>query len=629
MTLPSEDQLSRSGVSTDHEWVAVLRTAERLPGARLDPGDTNRHRLQVLVRGASGAPAVAEGGGCTLLLDGTLHNRDDLKAVVGGSGAAEARDAELLLAAYLRRGVEAIRRLRGMFALAIWNSEDETLLCARDPIGVYPLFYTRVRDGSLGLSTDARSLLRHLDVEATINRLVLAGHVCELWPTMEETLHSAVSRVLPGHLLRIRRDSLSSERYWDPEVVSFDDNWQTEEVDRRFAFLVRRAVRRCLDQGPAAVLLSGGIDSAVVAASAVDVSREHDFDAPIALSVIAPPPAREEDTQKALASALKMPQLTYPADYEGILLDSLRLNRVTAVPSVSVFRASFEALIQAAGRQGCRVVFSGDGGDEWFEPANVVAADRLIALDVRALYGLWKTWSGYFPTTARTTLKAAVWSWGARPLVKALAVRSLRRLRPDALTAHRTRRLLTTLPNWLLPDPALRRDFLDQVMEAEPDLPLRNLERCEKRRMLTLANIILDVEDSFAMRHWRGIHLVRPLLDADLVEFLYHAPARVLHRGNRTKALARDFLARRIPEVTGAWSTSMYADIPLQRAMGRELKQVWRPFDGLTFLGEFGIVAPSDFRAALDDLHESTPLRQLEWMWAVISAEVWLREAST
>jgi len=204
----------------DSRWVASL--AEALPTDR--PGYS---RWQVAGQGRSRSlylsgqsdsrlPICAQRLGIALVLDGSLYNRRELQDQLGNALVSEdGNDAELILAGYQRWGEDILKRLRGAFALLIWDCEREVLLCLRDPLGTYPLFYADGR-GELLISTSVDLLIRQPHVSAEVNRAALMDHLVDRYPRLEETCYQAVSRVPPGHVLRVTGEGRRSNRYWDP-----------------------------------------------------------------------------------------------------------------------------------------------------------------------------------------------------------------------------------------------------------------------------------------------------------------------------------------------------------------------------------------------------------------------------
>src|SRR5882672_209345 len=201
-------------------WVGVFADAAPSDAAAFDcrllAGEGRSRKLYLRNGIESDPPLCAERAGCGVILDGILYNRDDLRGELGEFlVSAASDDAELVLAAYQRWGEDFLKRLRGAFALIIWDSSREVLLCLRDPIGTYPMFYAETQDGLL-VSSSMDALIRQPHFSAGVNRAALADFMLDRFPMMEETFFEGVSRVPPGHVLRVTRQGRDSFRYWDP-----------------------------------------------------------------------------------------------------------------------------------------------------------------------------------------------------------------------------------------------------------------------------------------------------------------------------------------------------------------------------------------------------------------------------
>src|SRR5829696_4668159 len=100
-----------------------------------------------------------------------------------------------------------LEELRGFFALAVLDRRSGELICARDPLGVHPLFYARAQDG-LFVSPSANTLAAQPGVGSALSRAALADALCRRWPDRQQTFFEEVRRVPPGHLLRVKGTSI-------------------------------------------------------------------------------------------------------------------------------------------------------------------------------------------------------------------------------------------------------------------------------------------------------------------------------------------------------------------------------------------------------------------------------------
>jgi asparagine synthetase B (glutamine-hydrolysing) len=597
------------------DWLVSLRTGR---------GST----LRVLKPG-SPPPVIAKDDLRTVVFDGTLHNAEALRALASDERGPLVDDAGVILAAYVRLGTKVLERIKGIFALVLFDAETDTLVAARDPLGVYPLFYAE-RRRELLLSTSADVLARSPDVSREINRPVLAGHIAELWPTPEETAFTGVKRLPSGHALQLRGGVRRVYRHWDPEELPGESPARrADEALERFEVVLRQAVDRSLSYGAAAVSLSGGIDSATVAVAAAEVSRARGMPAPWALSfVVSHPTADESETQARIAAGLGMPRLSIgfeeAAGQGEILLSALRRSATAPMPLLNMLAGAQDSLVLEALRRNRRVLLSGDGGDEWLGPLPSYAADRLLALDIRSLRRLSQAYQWYSPASRLALYRGMLWRAGFRPLLRAAAAGVATRSSPGRAEAFRRRRFHELLPRWLAPDPTVRRELVDRLASRPSALDPRTLYTREKRAMLERPERELNMEDAFATFRRRGVRILAPLLDADLVALLYNTPSTLLNQGDRVKWMARALLDSRLPSLRDAWERKVYADPYLDSLLRREGEEVWRATGEVGILSELGLVD-----AALLDVAAERAFAGGEGDWyqifAAMSSEWWLR----
>lgn len=223
-------------------------------------------RLAVIdLTAASSQPMLAEGGRSALAWNGELYNFRELRDELRRDGV-EFRsngDSEVVLRALLKWGEEALPRLNGMFALAYWDDENRALLLARDRFGQKPLYLARSGEHLL-FASELRALLNSGRVERRLDEQGLLGYLCYGSVPGPGTLVRGVRHLEPGHVLRWSPGSEESVREftpWPREKRPLEPMELREEL--------RAAVRRHLvSDVPAGVFLSGGLDSASIAALA-------------------------------------------------------------------------------------------------------------------------------------------------------------------------------------------------------------------------------------------------------------------------------------------------------------------------------------------------------------------------
>ena len=239
-------------------------------------------RLAILdLTDAARQPMVDPASGCTLVYNGEVYNfaeiRNDLEKQ--GETFRSTGDTEVVLKAYLRWGKDAIRRFRGMFAIAIFDPGDNTLLLARDPFGMKPLYYSEDWSGCIAFSSEVRPLLDLPWARKRLDAIGLLGYLS--YGAVQEpfTLVSGIQSLLPAHTLTIglgrKRVVVNQpERYWRMPVRSVRANGLGRD---EAAAHLRRALAESVQlhmasDVPIAAFLSGGVDSSAITALMCEVS---------------------------------------------------------------------------------------------------------------------------------------------------------------------------------------------------------------------------------------------------------------------------------------------------------------------------------------------------------------------
>ena len=204
-------------------------------------------------------------------VDGRTELVDALRTA-GSSPANAAPDAELILHAYGLWGEHCVERLIGDFAFIVWDHARQRLFCARDRFGVVPFYYARLR-GGLVCSNTLRSIRRHPDVSDDLNEQALFDHLIfggnQDWDT---TNYSDIQRLPPGHTLTASDGNLSIRRYADLADDELPLRYRhAADYVAHFRQLFDRATADRLRTNRAGILMSGGLDSTSVAASAKHV----------------------------------------------------------------------------------------------------------------------------------------------------------------------------------------------------------------------------------------------------------------------------------------------------------------------------------------------------------------------
>ncbi|WP_340687490.1 asparagine synthase (glutamine-hydrolyzing) [Amycolatopsis coloradensis] len=235
------------------------------------------HAHQPLIWGPPEAPERY-----TLNFNGEIYNykelRDELAAEHGAKFATEG-DGEAIVAAYHYLGDDAVKKLRGMFAFMIWDSQEKVVFGARDPFGIKPLFYS-AGPGKVAFSSEKKSLLELsgvLGVEDKLDKTALQHYLVLQYVPEPESMHTGIRRVESGTSFRVvPGGEVEFTRYFHPQFNAKPVNNQAEadELYERIADVMRDSVGKHMISDPdvtVGAFLSGGIDSTATAT----LAKEH------------------------------------------------------------------------------------------------------------------------------------------------------------------------------------------------------------------------------------------------------------------------------------------------------------------------------------------------------------------
>jgi asparagine synthase (glutamine-hydrolysing) len=601
------------------------------------PGGARPPDLALLDTPADGSPAVSRRPGICILFDGTLHDRTELRAQLAGGLPPEPTDADLVGEAYHRWGEDMVGRFRGVFALIIADHARDVVLCARDPLGIRPLFCADVGQ-TLLLSPSIETLLRHPGVSADLNRASLVARLTRRWPAGEETYFRHVRRVLPGHVMRVRRDARRASRYWNPVLPEGPAAWiPDDEAPARFEAALERAVDRCLDGGPAGIYMSGGLDSSMLAMIGADLCRKEGLDPPCGLSLLFSVDRDEGAVQRGVAAALGLSQRQVPfeeaAGAAGSLGAALAMTRGLPAPLTVMWRPALQHLASIGRERGCRVILAADGADEWLWTNPILAADLLRSLDLPGLHRLWRTYSRSYHFSSRQAFRIVVWHYGIRQLVPDACRAAAVRMGGGRLVQRRMRARAgrdAGSPPWIAPDPALRAEVAEQLeaayarAEAEPKGDSYYLR--DTRSRLDAPEKWAREEETFLVGCRTGVPVREPFWDPELIELLVRVRPAARSAGGLAKALVRRPLTERFPGLGFERQRKSNLGAALLSVLETQARPVRQAMGELRALADLGVLDGGQVRVLMDDaLAGRSHRHRLGWVWELLNLEAWIR----
>lgn len=235
-------------------------------------------RLSVIDVEGSPQPMHSADGRAILVFNGEIYNFRELRSELErqGFGFRTQGDTELILAAWQRWGVDCLERLHGMFAFALYDLDKRQLFLARDRLGVKPLHYARLSDGSIAFASELKGLLAHPLLRRTVDRHALDAYFTWGYVPDSHCILNGVEKLAAGHFLLLEqgRPMPAQQLWWD---VDFSQRESGSEADlsARLVHLMREAVQsRMVADVPLGAFLSGGVDSSSVVALMSEASAE-------------------------------------------------------------------------------------------------------------------------------------------------------------------------------------------------------------------------------------------------------------------------------------------------------------------------------------------------------------------
>jgi asparagine synthase (glutamine-hydrolysing) len=350
----------------DREAVVRMNEAQRHRGpddqgiAACEEVMLGNTRLAIIDTSAAGhQPMHDPETGNWITYNGETYNFAELRRELGGEWASNT-DTEVVLRAYQRWGVDAFRRLRGMFVLAIWDNREQRLILARDPLGIKPLYYYAA-SGQLIFASELRALLASGLVPRRLSAAGLDSYLANGSVAAPLTIVEDVRQLLPGHYLQVK-DSIEIKEIkfavTQPEQVP---NRREEAVARLRDELEESVRAHLVSDVPLGVFLSGGMDSSALVALMSRVSEQR----PKTFSVVFDEAAfTEAPFSRAVATR-------FQTEHEEIRLSEDRLlgllpDALTAMDQPTMDGINTFVVSQAVKNAGLTVALSGLGSDELF-----------------------------------------------------------------------------------------------------------------------------------------------------------------------------------------------------------------------------------------------------------------------
>lgn len=479
-----------------------------------------------------------------LTFSGEIYNFVELRRELQARGHVftTRSDTEVLLRSYLQWGTDCLPRLNGMFAFAVWDGSRQELLLARDRLGVKPLYYAPLPGGVL-FGSEPKALLAHPGFEPEVDAEGLAELFLQMGArTPGYGIYRGLRQVRPGCSVQVSRDGLRSAAYWQLAATRHADDLPTTAAAVR-DLLTDIVRRQTVADVPLCSLLSGGLDSSVIAALAARDLQDTDRGklATFSVDFVGSDVTFQPDR---LRPSLDEPYARAAAEYVGSRHSTVLLQAYDLVdeqwaplaahdlPTMGDMYTSMYLLFRDV-REHSTVALSGESADEVFGGYPWYHVPALLA--------------------APTFPWAAGGSW--EPLLEAEAAAQLR-----------------------LGEYAADR-YADALAEV-PQLPGEGAQERRIREVLYLGLTrwlpeLLDRKDRLSMAS--GLEVRVPFCDHRLVDYVWNVPWSMKEAGGVEKGLLRQAAAGLLPDGLLQRRKSIYpgaADRAYEQAVGTQMRRL-------------------------------------------------------
>ncbi len=606
------DAIRHRGPDAEGHWLANP-TGDQQAGVAL-----GHRRLSIIDVAGSTQPLGNEDGAIQIVFNGEIYNYRELRQelIAAGHQFRTEGDTEVIVHLYEQHGLEFVNYLRGMFALAIWDSRDQQLVVARDRMGQKPFFY-RMEEGRFCFASELKALLQIPGMPRQLNRHSVLSYLMLQYVPAPHSILEGFRRLPPASLAVLKDGRIDVQRYWSPPYDqpaihrNQIDDWR-DELRHEMTEAVRLRLRSDV---PLGAFLSGGIDSTVITGL-----MQQQLQQPVeTFSMGFPVAAYDERHYARQASEMLgtshheavvnpdalsiLPQLIW--HYDEPFSDS------SAIPTMYLSRMT---------REHVTVALTGDAGDELFcgyDRYRAVRMAQKMDFTPRAIRKLAASLAGYLPTSVR----------------QKSFLRRLKRLF-ETMGQDEEERYL----NWIS---IFSRSRLQQlvsddlhslVADQDPAACIFDSYKMFPGRSLVTRTTAVDVETylpndlltkvDIASMHV-GLECRSPMLDHKVVELAAKMPLAVKQSVRQGKLVLTETFRDLIPPDIQT-RKKMGFGVPIDHWMRNELKPLLHDVLLSKKCEERGLLNAASVRQLVEE-HTSSKFDHAYRLWNLLCLELWHR----
>jgi asparagine synthase (glutamine-hydrolysing) len=580
-------------------------------------------RLSIIDLVTGHQPLSSHSGNSWITFNGEVYNFKDLRSELKTRGFQfrTQSDTEVVVNMYEAYGIDFVRKLRGMFAIGIYDQKKDRLVLARDHVGIKPLYYClHPKNGDLIFGSEIKSILKFPGIPREMDHRALDFFLTLEYIPAPYSIFKYIKKLPAGHILTFEKGKLTIQKYWEvePHEISADFN----ELKAHFFSLLSESVKmRMIADVPLGAFLSGGIDSSAIVST---------------MSAFSPAPIKtfsigfKDKSYSELKYSNQVAEKFATDHYTKTLAPDINelvhyLSGFFDEP-LGDFSNFPTYLVSKTAREKVTVVLSGDGGDEIFGGYEHYIAQKIArTIDFSLLapfHWMASKITHIFPPSE----------------LKKGFVNRIKRFSEGLENSFHNRhfRWMIFLSNFqktrLYSNDFLKNDFLkwlperipfDRYFQLSEQFDSINRDLYLDFKTYLVDNILVKV-DRMSMAN--SLETRVPLLDYKMVEFAFSLPPRFKLRGNTTKWFFKKVMEGVLPREI-IYRTKEGFSIPIKNWLKRELKDLMFEYLSESRIRETGIFNYGYIQHMIDE-HLNNRQNHAHRLWALILFFMWMEKYS-
>ncbi len=580
-------------------------------------------RLSIIDLNTGHMPLPSYSKNSWITFNGEIYNFKELRndLIDKGYKFRSGTDTEVIVNLYEEYGVKFIDKLRGMFAFAIYDIKNDSLLIARDHIGIKPLYYCKNSDNNLVFGSEIKTILQYPGIDRTLDK----GSV-DLFFTLEYipapfSIFKSIKKLPAGHYLLVKNGKVEINKYWNlTDNLHDKKNKSFEELKEEFLFLLRESVEmRMISDVPLGAFLSGGLDSSAIVAMMSAASKEK-----IKTFSIGFEEKSYSELEYSNIVSKKFNTDHYVRNLSPDINELVHFLTDFLDEPLGDFSNFPTYLVSKNAREKVTVALSGDGGDEIFGGYEHYIAQKLAkSIDlplIRSIHPAFSKITNLFPPSK---LK--------KGFVNRIKRFSEGLANPYADRHFRWMQFLSNVQKKKLYSAEFfENTFVDELNEREPfkeyfkdtehyDGINKDLYLDFKTYMVD--NILVKVD---RMSMATSLEARVPLLDKKIVEFAFSLPPELKLKGNITKWFFKKSMENILPEKI-IYRRKEGFSIPIKNWLKTDLKDLMMEYLSSERIKNAGVLNP-DYVNKLITEHLSNKENHAHRLWSFILFNIWIEK---